>query len=326
MRGNCDPTTEFEGKMTECSLLVEHSIRYTNGQPLAVRDVIESLKGLEKVSVYFLPGALSSLTGADVVTAELLVEGFDHGSFVQDVIVKLFFRDQAGMDRFLDKVREGGKNVYRKLPGEGAPVLKATVAVGCVLGALVTVGAIWAISTKQAAPATTTITITDSNFVAIGAEAYQMSPQAFADLIEAIGSTDKKKLAQSAAKILAPAKREEGAVVEMDGNSDLVVPSTTIMEVPETVDFEPYEIEQAHSDVDLEIRATDRDSQNRGWAGVITGIVDRRAKLSFADGVNPESIAGRLKVRADVVVTMRMSPRSKKMEPVAITITELIPD
>lgn len=310
--------------MSECSLLVEHSLKYTNKQPLAVKDVIESLRGLEKISVYFLPAALSTLTGTEVVTAELLVEGFEQGSFIEKVLLRLTFRDETGMNTFLDRVREGAVNVYRKLPGEGRPVLKA-IAVSSVIGSLVVAGTVYAISTKEAVPAGVTINIADSNFIAIGAEAYQVSPEQFVAVIEAVGSIDKKKLAQSAAKVVAPAKREEGAEIVMNDNAQMLIPSATVSQVPDTVEFDAFEIDQPHRDVDLEIRATDLD-YSRGWAGVINGIADRRVKLLFADGVDSDALAGKLKVRADVVVKSRMSAKSKKMEPVSITITELIDD
>lgn len=311
--------------MSECSLLVEHELKYTNKHPLAVKDVIESLKGLEKISVYFLPEALSTLTGADVVAAELLIEGLEQGSFIEKVILRLTFRDEAGMNTFLDGVREKIVNAYRKLPGEETPVLKA-IAVSTVIGSLVYLGSVWAIGTKEAAPAGVAINIADSNFIAIGAEAYQVSPEQFVAVIEAVGSIDKKKLAQSAAKVVAPAKREEGAEIVMAGNDRLLIPNATVSQVPDTVEFDAFEIDQPHRDVDLEIRATDLDSTSRGWAGVIDGIANRRVKLLFADGVNPEALAGKLKVRADVIVKSRMSPKSKQMEPVSITITELIDD
>lgn len=308
----------------EVSLLVEHSIRYTNQQPLTVSDVVNSLNSLNKLSVYFLPAALSSLSGADIVTAELLVEGFEEGSFVQKVLIKLFFRDEDELDVFLGKIREGGRDLYRSLPGEGRPVLKHTVAVTCVVGALISTGAVWAIATRTDTPSPVTLNIENSNFVIIGAEAYQTSPAKFVEVIEAVGSTDKKKLAQSAAQILAPAKREEDAEVEMGGVPQLTISHETIEAVPDNVVFEPFEIDQPHPDVDVQIRASDRDNLEKGWAGVIPGIVDRRKKLILSEGIDPESIANNSVIRADVIVKSRMSRSSKKMEPVSITITALV--
>ncbi|SER53805.1 hypothetical protein [Pseudomonas soli] len=313
--------------MSEFVLLVEHSVKYTNKQPLAVQDVIDSLSALEKVSVHFLPEALSQLTGAGVMSAELLIEGFQHGSFIEDTLVKLIFKNKEEMDKFLDKVREGGRNVYRNLPGNGSPVLKGAVAVTCVIGALVTAGAGWAIINKSPpAPSPVSLSITDSSFVIIGAESYAISPEKFADVIEKVGSTDKKKLAQAAVKIIAPAKKEDGATVVMSQDDKLAIPIETVKNTPDAVEFEPFEIDEPHPDADVEIRATDLDSLNRGWAAIIRGLVDRRVKLVLDEGVDPQSLAGKFKVRADVIVKFRMSAKTKKMEPVSITVQRIIED
>lgn len=313
--------------MSEFVLLVEHSVKYTNKQPLAVQDVIDSLSALEKVSVHFLPEALSQLTGAGVMSAELLIEGFQHGSFIEDTLVKLIFKNKEEMDKFLDKVREGGRNVYRNLPGNGSPVLKGAVAVTCVIGALVAAGAGWAIINKSPpAPSPISLSITDSSFVIIGAESYAISPEKFADVIEKVGSTDKKKLAQAAVKIIAPAKKEDGATVVMSQDDKLAIPIETVKNTPDAVEFEPFEIDEPHPDADVEIRATDLDSLSRGWAAIIRGLVDRRVKLVLDDGVDPQSLAGKFKVRADVIVKFRMSAKTKKMEPVSITVQRIIED
>ncbi|MCE0778894.1 hypothetical protein [Pseudomonas sp. NMI542_15] len=313
--------------MSEFVLLVEHSVKYTNKQPLAVQDVIDSLSALEKVSVHFLPEALSQLTGAGVMSAELLIEGFQHGSFIEDTLVKLIFKNKEEMDKFLDKVREGGRNVYRNLPGNGSPVLKGAVAVTCVIGALVAAGAGWAIINKSPpAPSPISLSITDSSFVIIGAESYAISPEKFADVIEKVGSTDKKKLAQAAVKIIAPAKKEDGATVVMSQDDKLAIPIETVKNTPDAVEFEPFEIDEPHPDADVEIRATDLDSLSRGWAAIIRGLVDRRVKLVLDEGVDPQSLAGKFKVRADVIVKFRMSAKTKKMEPVSITVQRIIED
>lgn len=49
----------------------------------------------------------------------------------------------------------------------------------------------------------------------IGAESYAISPEKFAEVIEKLGSPDKKNLAQAAAKVIAPAKKEDGANIAM---------------------------------------------------------------------------------------------------------------
>jgi hypothetical protein len=314
--------------MSEVSLLLEHTLKYTNSNPLTVREVVDSLLALEKVSVHFLPSTLSALSNADVVSAELYVEGLEEGSFIERVILKLFFRDQQELEKFLDSSREKLRDTYKRLPGGDYPVMKGTIAVSAVLGSLIAVGAVWAIGTKTpAAPApapVSTTTLTDNTIIIIGAESYGQKPEDFLKIIEGVAGHDKKKLAQQSVKINAPAKSEEGATVVIDGNADLTFSKEMVKAVPDTVDFEPFEVTDPHSDVDLEIRATDLDSLQRGWAAIIPGLVERRVKLVLGEKIQPEALAGRFKVRADVEILYRMSKRSKNMQPVQITAVQLI--
>lgn len=308
--------------MTEKSLYFEHTLTYTNSAPLSVQDVVDSLQALEKLSKQFLPQALSSLSGTYVISAELYVEGFEAGSFIERVLIKLFFKDEDGLNNFLAKARESAISTYRSLPGEGHPVFKA-VAVSATVGALVAVGASYAIQTTGNHSPSNITTLTDNTIIIIGAEAYSQSPDAFLSIIDTTASADKKSAAKQAASILAPAKKEVGATLIMNESDQLTFDAAVISATPSTVDFEAYESVKPYSDVDLEIRATDLDSTKRGWAGVISGIVDRRVKLSLDPGIDPMILAGKQKVRADVEVTYRLN-KQKQMNPVQINITDII--
>ncbi|WP_439861620.1 hypothetical protein [Pseudomonas sp. MBLB4136] len=310
--------------MSEVSLLVEHTLKYTNSKPLTVREVVDSLQALEKVSVHFLPSTLSALSNADIVSAELYVEGLEEGSFIEKVLVKLFFRDEQELEKFLDSSREKLRDIYKRAPGGDYPVMKGVVVVSAALGTLILVGAAWAIATTNEAPPASVTTLTDNTIIIIGAESYGKNPQDFLQIIEGVAGHDKKKLAQQSAKIIAPAKSEEGATVVLDDNESLKVDTDVVKAIPDTVDFDPFEITDPHSDVDLEIRATDLDSLQRGWAAIIPGLVERRVKLKLGENIQPEDLAGKFKVRADVEILYRMSNRTKKMEPVQITAIELI--
>lgn len=310
--------------MSEATLLIEHTIKYTNSKPLTVREVVDSLQALEKISIHFLPSTLSALSNSDIVSAELFVEGFEEGSFIEKVLVRLAFRDEQELEKFLDSSREKLRDIYKRIPGEDYPVMKGVVVVSAALGALIAVGAVWAISTTKEVPPASVITLTDNTIIIIGAKSYGQSPEDFLKIVEGVAGHDKKKLAQQSAKILAPAKSEEGASVVLDGNESLTFDNDVVKATPATVDFDPFEITDPHSDVDLEIRATDLDSLNRGWAAIIPGLVERRVKLKLGENIQPDDLAGKFKVRADVEILYRMNNRTKKMEPVQITAIELI--
>lgn len=317
--------------MTEASayyIAVEHAVTYTNRQPLPVGDVIESLKGLQELSTRFLPRTLAALSHEEIVGAELYVEGFEEGSFITQVLTKLFFRSEEDLLTFLGKLnageyRDAWKLAYDALPGGDKPVGKIA-AISVVLAALIGAGAWYAAHDDKQAQVQ--IEANNNLIIAIGAESYSVDPAAFATIIEAAVGADKKKLANGAARVLAPAKHDPQATVQIDGEQGLVFTPDTVKATPTHPEFGRAEFEQHYPDVDLQIRATDRDSHTSGWRAVIPGMVDRRVKLILPDNIRPDQLADNAAVRADVTVLYSKPASTGVQKPVAIEIERLIPD
>jgi hypothetical protein len=162
--------------------------------------------------------------------------------------------------------------------------------------------------------------------IAIGAEAYKVDPQVFVAVIEAAVGGDKKKLAQSAARVMAPAKNDPQASVKIDDQEGLVFTPETVSATPRSPDFGKTDFEQHYPDVDLQIRATDRDSHKRGWAGVIPGLVDHRVRLILADGIPADSLADKFSVRANVTVQYSKPASTGMHRATSIVVERIIPD
>lgn len=302
----------------EYALFVEHEVKYTNENPVPVRDVVAALLALEKISGGYLPRTLNALMGVDVKRAEILVEGIEHGSLIEKVLVKLVFRDEAHMDEFLDKIRDGKfKDAWQMLPG-GPKVRLAMV--GTLIGTLIAVGVGYALPSKEGEPHPAV------NVIIIGAESYQRSPEAFVDIVNAAVGHDKKKLAQHAADFMAPAKDDPKGAVVLDGNNKLRFDHQIVQAMPRQVSPEPYESQTEYKDVDLEIRASDRDKSSTGWAGVVRDLFDRRVRLVLSPGVSAHDLANKFHVRADVIVVSRPDPKGNTLQPVQIYVERIIPD
>lgn len=310
-------------------VLVEHAVTYTNRDPLPVADVIEMLRGLADISSRFLPRTLNELLdGNDVIGAELYVEGFEEGSFITQALTKLFFRSEQDVLDFCEKLnageyREALRVAYQALPGGDKPVGKIA-GVSIIVAALVGAGAYYAAHDDPQAQVQ--INANNNTIIAIGAESYNVSPEDFARVLEVAIGADKKRLAGDAAKVLAPAKHDPDAAVQIAGQNGLVFTPTTVQATPTHPEFGTYEFDQHVPDVDLEIRATDRDSSKRGWGGVIPGLVDRRVRLILADGISIADLADKFVVRADVTVHYSKPEKSGIHKPVAITVERLVTD
>lgn len=302
----------------EYALFVEHEVKYTNENPVPVRDVVAALLALEKISGTYLPRTLNALVGVEVKRAEILVEGIEHGSLIEKVLVKLVFGDEEHMNEFLDKIRDGQiMDALRALSGGNRVNIPR---VGVLLGVLVALGVGYALVSKDGD------THPAVNVIIIGAESYERSPEAFVDIVNAAVGHDKKKLAQNAADFIAPAKADPKGAVVLDGNSKLSFDHKIVQAMPRQVSPEPYESQTEYKDVDLEIRASDRDKSSTGWAGVVRDLFDRRVKLVLAPAVSAHDLANKFHVRADVIVVSRPDPKGNTLQPVQIYVERIIPD
>ncbi|MNZ88171.1 hypothetical protein D3C78_1070540 [compost metagenome] len=109
-----------------------------------------------------------------------------------------------------------------------------------------------------------------------------------------------------------------------DGSDQIVFTKETVQAAPSNLDVVREQIEEPLPDVNLHIRATNLDSNTVGWAGLIPGIVDRRIPLEIADDVDPKDVAGKFKLRADVVVVYVPKGKAKKLTPSKIIVTGII--
>jgi len=307
-------------------LTFEHVIYYGTTEPPTIKDVIESLKGMDTLAKSFLASAYSNILGTEVLTVETLVEGFEDGSLWQKFLLVLTFGDEQKMEAAAEKIRSLAVDAYQKLPGGNYPVLKGAV-VSSVVAALVATGAVLAInavSTETQSPAPT-IHLENSPIIIIGAESYKMSTQDFVQMIDAIAGTDKKKLAESAVKIVAPATREPGGSPLHIGGTDMPAMDTEIVaQAPAAFSMDQDEYTDELNDVDLQIRATDRDKKSSGWSGVIPNIVKTRVKLTLAEGIDPNRLANHASIRANVVVHYRYVPSRQKFLPNLIEVISLV--
>ncbi|MGF6711616.1 hypothetical protein QFZ41_002580 [Luteibacter sp. W1I16] len=299
----------------ETALFARHEIRYTTEHPVPVKDVIASLQGLQRISAHFLPRTLSALTGVEVLSADLFVEGFEQGSFVEDVLVKLVFGSQEKLDAFLKKANESVVAEAREI------IVKHPIISVAVL-ALLAYGAAQAYSAMNDGQQSSAIQANNNVINIIGAESYKMDPQAFARVLTAAVGADRKKIAQDSARVLAPAKNEAAAII-LDGNQKLSITSAAVKEVPAKVEFDERPLEETYPDVDLQIRAIDRDKVRQGWKGLIPGLVDRRVPLKLSDSVDAEELAKYATVRADVRIVYRRD-KSGNLKPQQIAVDRLV--
>lgn len=289
-----------------------HQVYYSNREPVPIKEIVESLLGLEQV-IRMSPRVLQGLTGVEIDHIDIFVEQLETGSLMETVLIKLFFKSEDDLNTFLDKVR-----------GKLEKPMARNILIGSVLTALVGYGAYLAASAqKGAAAGTVTITANNNTIINVGAGETNLTPEAFKAIVEA-AVQDKKELAQSAVKVLKPARLDEQASIQFDNHEKLALPAAVVKATPRTVDIEAQKKIEDLLDVDLEIRATNLDSQKQGWAALLPGKIDRRIKLQLGDGVDPLDVAGKLKVRADISIYYVLDKDGVRLVPSHILLREVI--
>lgn len=112
--------------------------------------------------------------------------------------------------------------------------------------------------------------------------------------------------------------------LSIDGDENISFPPEVIAATPRQVQIDRDEKVEHLRDVDLQIRATDLDSTDRGWAALIPGKIDRRVRLMLDPNVRPAEVADKFQLRADVSVYYKLDGRSNRLAPDHIVLHQVI--
>lgn len=279
-------------------VVVDHRLRFLTKEPVSVDAAIASLRGMERIVKIQLPKALEKITGAHVTMAELQVSGLEDGSFLEDLKIRLLFKSKEDYERCIEKIADAFKAVHEG----GTPVLKT--AVGVLIAALVLNG-LGMLPAKSNKDALNHIEGDNNVVINIGADAYGKDPETFKQLVsDAVARMSKKRAAQASLDATAPA-REQGVAVEFEGDKKAVpiISQGTAARLPKSVTPPDRSEDVDYKKVRLKLRASDTDSDVRGWAATIPGVVEKRTRVAFNAGVNSGKATFKPEIDADVTVT-----------------------
>ncbi len=84
---------------TEFSLDVSYKVFYSTKDPVPIDEMVSALLAIERI-LKRAPRVFSAVTGVPIEKTEVYVQEIVSGSLSEDIIVKLFFKDQAGLMLF----------------------------------------------------------------------------------------------------------------------------------------------------------------------------------------------------------------------------------
>ncbi len=284
-----------------------HRIYYNTPTAVPIKEMIIALQGLEGV-LRVLPKAVSTLTGIEIADAQFLVQSIESGSLTEDFIVKFFFKNKENFDAFAEKM---GSN----------KVVKG-VAIAAIVAGVVGYG-IAKVTSPSAAP---NITATNSVIIQGGAGALNVAPEAFEAALRA-AVTDKKAVAESALKLMAPARAQPGSSVRISDLEQPEVgfefPAKAVAEVPARIELEANERTEEYKNARLTIRATNLDSKKNGWAGKLA-LREERLPIELDPSVSEADIFGRQEIMVDAALVFKEKGRSRELKPARIYVRRVI--
>lgn len=281
------------------TLETDYTINYTTKYPVPIDEIINSLKHLERI-LYKTPDFLEkAYAGIQIVDVQIYVSSLQSGSLKEKFLVKFVFKGKENYEK--------AQEVIEKIM-EDSTAVRTIVAIG--VGALITYGVMQATSD---APPSKHVEAYNNTIINIGGEVDLKAE----DVVAVLKSVkDKKQLAKSAIEIVKPAKNDPGSKIEMSDKVELTIDSDYVRSVPS--EYEPPvpdEKEEKYTNVKVLIFASDRDSNEKNWAGSVPDLVDKRVKFILGEDVDPRKLHGRTSVRADIAITSKFNRAKKAYEP-----------
>ena len=274
-----------------------HGLVYTTNLLPTTDDVISSLSGLERIACR-VPDVMRQLIPRGPVTIEVYVSQVKAGSLIEDILFKIFFRDEKHFKKWAKAFREktGVELMSDKLQVLG-PIITGLVVVGIGYGAVRMLG-------REGAGNGSTVHIesVSQSVINTGAVMINLPPEAYLQALQS-GGGNMLNLASNACRIVKPAKRAEAVVpcITVDGNTNLVLTGGVIAEAPSHVDRSVVVPEmQLLQDEEIIVRALDLDNPKKGWAVVVPRFFEKRVVLDLAPSVDTARITAGRRIKADI--------------------------
>jgi len=281
-----------------------YQVKYTNKTPVPISEIVKSLQAYERF-LRLTPAFIEqAYEGIKIVDVEVNVKSLESGSLIEDYVIRYIFKGEENYEQ--------AKQIFLKIM-DNSEALRLIVAVG--VGSILTYGVVKSMSSNSPS---IQIENVHNSIINVGAKT-NLSEADINSVLESL--PDKKRIAKDSIDILSPTRTDSSASIEVAGFNELTFTPEAIAEAPkEYISPEPEEQTTNYTNVDLVIYASDRDKLAQGWAGLAPGIVDKRIKFELGDDVDPKTLHGRVRVKADISVISKYNRRKRHFEPTQIII------
>ncbi|WP_119048104.1 hypothetical protein [Acinetobacter pittii] len=288
---------------------VPFEMYYDTKDGIPIEDAIEQLKALNKI-IGKQAAVVSSVANATIERTEIFVNELIEGSWQEKLCIRLFFKSEEDYEKF----KNAAGNVDMK------DWIKVVLAMG--FGAFMLYSIQQMQPKKEEKPQIHVEINNNSGVVSLG-KSIDLSEEQINKVLEK-NSKPNKADKQAALDVMNPAKNGGATQVKMAGYEQLTIPQSEFKSLPDEVPSqEGTERETNHSNTDIYIYASDRDKSTLGWAGIVPDLFENRVKFELAEGVNPNTLHGQRKVKADIVVHEKYNAAQKAYKPYKVTILKV---
>lgn len=289
---------------------------YESTKPLPIPDVIKALSALDRMSSA-MPAFFSSLSGAKIQSCELQVEKVESGSLKEylELVLKCFNQaEKDKLEKWLMTTKFGTGIRYTAIAGVAAAafIVVASSAVSLVDKAV-----------GNNAPS---IQATNSVVMVAGQDMFNSSPQELNKAIEAALSTDRKRVASAALDFVKPASGPNGGAIHAgdDKTSPLAISHAASRDAPDKAVFSTTPQELKYTNIDVDIRSLNRDSDKTGWVARLPSIANKKKlPMFFEPGLDNSKAGASQVIKADVTVSYEPDPETGALVPKKFTVTAI---
>lgn len=278
-------------------LITSQTFYYSNKQHLSVEDVADSLLAL-KSFIKATPEVLERICpGLQIQRVDVFVNEIKSGSLLEHLVVKFIWGNQESLDRHVAELRNDFKV---------DSILANKTLVGAIIGALVLGGGIYVVNKIGAKEEQTqTLQSVQNVFIVNGANLSGVDEQKFRGAVQEV-LRNNEHLQKDAVRFVKPAKRDGEASIVFNNDPVSIIDNKTVRAMPSAAPEGLREEEMDDfTDIEIEIRATDLDSNKRGWGAVVPSVAPRRVRMHLDPEIKVHDLLGKQSIRGDITVMYR---------------------
>jgi hypothetical protein len=278
---------------------IPHEYYFDTKTPVTAAALADNLTGMEAM---LRAGAvvMSRVLDTTIKDTEILVKSIELQSYKDSFVFRLFFGTGKKAEEKLEKFREALK--LKNMDGR-------TLA-NFAIAASVLYGAYLLNQSKGSTPGTEVAFNNSFNNMAV--EVGMTGDEVKELLASAIKGKEEHK--KNAARVIKPDGQDTKGRMVFDNNDALTIPPEVVAAVPQV--YKKDEVDNSvrtFKDTAISIRALDLDHPERGWAGIVTEVSDKRVRVTLGENIDPRTIPAGKSFKADITVEYKLNKRLQKV-------------